>query len=61
MRPKHVLWLAAAVVCLAWFVLDPQARIGGTDMQGAHPTPPAASDLQAAAATDRGERFSAGL
>ena len=27
MRPKHALWLAAAVIWSAWFVMDPEARV----------------------------------
>jgi hypothetical protein len=26
MRPKHALWLAAALICSAWYTFDPQAR-----------------------------------
>ncbi|MFZ0788975.1 MAG: hypothetical protein WAM94_05060 [Chromatiaceae bacterium] len=26
MRPKHALWLAAALVWSAWYAIDPQAR-----------------------------------
>ena len=26
MRPKHALWLAAALVWFAWYAIDPQAR-----------------------------------
>lgn len=35
MRPKHVLWLVVAVLCLTWYTVDPQARFGGNTVHAA--------------------------
>ncbi len=33
MRPKHVLWLAAAIVWSVWYAIDPQAQPPSAEAQ----------------------------
>jgi hypothetical protein len=63
MRPKHVLWLAAAVLCSTWYAVDPQARIGEAPVQAAHidDPEPVAMSLRPMAQTKQAGRLSAGL
>jgi hypothetical protein len=35
MRPKHFLWILVAILWSAWYVLDPEARLAGSQVQAA--------------------------
>jgi len=39
MRPKHALWLAAALAWSAWYAIDPQARSASTSIPAADREP----------------------
>jgi hypothetical protein len=39
MRPKHALWLAAALLWSAWYAIDPQARSASTSIPAADREP----------------------
>jgi hypothetical protein len=61
MRPKHMLWLAAAVLCTTWLAVDPQARFGADRTQASRPTGPAPVALGMQANPRQDKRITAGL
>jgi hypothetical protein len=48
LRPKHALWLVAALIGSTWYFADPQARRGPVDSLASQPDPKLPSGHSAA-------------